>query len=554
MSPSLVPNTLIGARYRLVRRIGQGGMAEVWLAKDTSLDRDVAVKVMRAHHDDDHVGNERFRREAKASAALSSPNIVTVYDVVEDAGRQAVVMEYINGQSLRELLDKRHRISPGLTVHIGMAVATALDAAHAKDLVHRDIKPANILITPAGRVLLTDFGIAKTLSGNESDLTNDNIMMGTAKYLSPEQVSGKKLDGRADLYSLGLVLYECLAGRVPFVGGTDVETALARVQGDAPDILKIRPTLQPLVANIIHQMLARDPDQRQPSGEAVRAALYRAREIGLDGTPTGLTPPHGNAVPESAREILRDLEPATSPTTTPTTIPGEPVISNPTPRTKTERSTSSSRPVNKALEKRAHRITPTSMLAAAVAIGVVLAGMVLWRSVSSPSTKSPVASASTTPVATGPVNIVAVSSYDPDGDDNSENDDLIPNLLDGKSGTQWRTVCYGNNQFGSKKGVGFVAELSGRSTGTLSVDFGYGPWEVDVYGYSDTLPSKMESWGPALARSESDDPGEATFTISQPSQYVLVYLRLAARSPQCSTKNPFQGVVNGISFVSASAP
>ena len=554
MSPSLVPNTLIGARYRLVRRIGQGGMAEVWLAKDTSLDRDVAVKVMRAHHDDDHVGNERFRREAKASAALSSPNIVTVYDVVEDAGRQAVVMEYINGQSLRELLDKRHRISPSLTVHIGMAVATALDAAHAKDLVHRDIKPANILITPAGRVLLTDFGIAKTLSGNESDLTNDNIMMGTAKYLSPEQVSGKKLDGRADLYSLGLVLYECLAGRVPFVGGTDVETALARVQGDAPDILKIRPTLQPLVANIIHQMLARDPEQRQPSGEAVRAALYRAREIGLDGTPTGLTPPDGNAVPESAREILRDLEPATSPTTTPTTIPGEPVISNPTPRTKTERSTSSSRPVNKALEKRAHRITPTSMLAAAVAIGVVLAGMVLWRSVSSPSTKSPVASASTTPVATGPVNIVAVSSYDPDGDDNSENDDLIPNLLDGKSGTQWRTVCYGNNQFGSKKGVGFVAELSGRSTGTLSVDFGYGPWEVDVYGYSDTLPSKMESWGPALARSESDDPGEATFTISQPSQYVLVYLRLAARSPQCSTKNPFQGVVNGISFVSASAP
>ena len=554
MSPSLVPNTLIGARYRLVRRIGQGGMAEVWLAKDTSLDRDVAVKVMRAHHDDDHVGNERFRREAKASAALSSPNIVTVYDVVEDAGRQAVVMEYINGQSLRELLDKRHRISPSLTVHIGMAVATALDAAHAKDLVHRDIKPANILITSAGRVLLTDFGIAKTLSGNESDLTNDNIMMGTAKYLSPEQVSGKKLDGRADLYSLGLVLYECLAGRVPFVGGTDVETALARVQGDAPDILKIRPTLQPLVANIIHQMLARDPEQRQPSGEAVRAALYRAREIGLDGTPTGLTPPHGNAVPESAREILRDLEPATSPTTTPTTIPGEPVISNPTPRTKTERSTSSSRPVNKALEKRAHRITPTSMLAAAVAIGVVLAGVVLWRSVSSPSTKSPVASASTTPVATGPVNIVAVSSYDPDGDDNSENDDLIPNLLDGKSGTQWRTVCYGNNQFGSKKGVGFVAELSGRSTGTLSVDFGYAPWEVDVYGYSDTLPSKIESWGPALARSESDDPGEATFTISQPSQYVLVYLRLAARSPQCSTKNPFQGVVNGISFVSASAP
>ena len=285
----------------------------------------------------------------------------------------------------------------------------------------------------------------------------------------------------------------------------------------------------------------------------MRAALYHVRELGLDGTPTGLTPPYGNTMPVGARDILRDPTPATS-TTTPTTIPGEPVISNPIPRTDTARSTSSSRPVNKALEKRAHRITPTSMLAAAVAIGVVLAGVVLWRSVSSPSTKTPVASASTTPVATGPVNIVNVSSYDPDGDDNSENDDLIPNLRDGKSGTQWRTVCYGNNQFGSKNGVGFVAELSGRTTGTLSVDFGYAPWEVDVYGYSDTLPSKLESWGPALASSAGDNPGEATFTISQPSQFILVYLRSAARSPQCSTKNPFQGVVNDISFVSASAP
>jgi hypothetical protein len=209
--------------------------------------------------------------------------------------------------------------------------------------------------------------------------------------------------------------------------------------------------------------------------------------------------------------------------------------------------------VNKALEKRAHRITPTSMLAAAVVIGVVLAGVVLWRSVSSPST-TPVASASTTPVATGPVNIINVSSYDPDGDDNVENDDQLPNLIDGKSGTQWRTVCYGNDHFGSKNGVGFVAELSGRSAGTLSVDFGYAPWEIDIYGYSDTVPSKLASWGPALTSSASDNPGETTFNVSTPSQYVLVYLRSAARSPQCSTTNPFQGVINDISFVSASAP
>ena len=135
-------------------------------------------------------------------------------------------MQLVNGKSLRQLLDEQKRLSPDLTMHIGTCVAAALDAAHRAGMVHRDVKPGNILITPDGRVLLTDFGIAKGLEPSGDDLTSDNIMMGTAKYLSPEQVRGKRLDGRADLYSLGLVLYECLAGRVPFLGQTDADTAL----------------------------------------------------------------------------------------------------------------------------------------------------------------------------------------------------------------------------------------------------------------------------------------------------------------------------------------
>ena len=262
MASSLVPNTLIGARYRLEKRIGQGGMAEVWLANDISLSRKVAVKMMKAQHNNDPIVVERFRREAQAVGNLSHPNIVTVYDVVENDGQQAVIMEYVEGMTLREVLDQKTRLSPSLTIHIGMAIASALDAAHASGIVHRDIKPGNILLTQTGRVMLADFGIAKAVNATEADLTNQNIMMGTAKYLSPEQVRGKPLDVRADIYSLGLVLYECLAGRVPFSGESDVETALARVQREPTNLLKKRPNLPPPLTNFIHLMLQRDPERR----------------------------------------------------------------------------------------------------------------------------------------------------------------------------------------------------------------------------------------------------------------------------------------------------
>ena len=167
------------------------------------------------------------------------------------------------------------RFSPELTIHIGTCVAAALDAAHQAGLVHRDVKPGNILVTPDGRVLLTDFGIAKGLDGNGDDLTSENVMMGTAKYLSPEQVRGRKLDGRADLYSLGLVLYECLAGRVPFIGESDADTALARLQRDPTDLAQLRPNLPRGLYDIIHQLLARNPNRRPETGAELRTALQR---------------------------------------------------------------------------------------------------------------------------------------------------------------------------------------------------------------------------------------------------------------------------------------
>jgi serine/threonine-protein kinase len=259
-------------------------MAEVWLGTDLSLSRQVAIKLLKANLATDPVVAERFRREAIAVAQLNHPNIVAVYDAIEDNGRQAVVMQLVNGKSLRQLLDEQKKLSPELTIHIGSCVAGALDAAHQAGMVHRDVKPGNILITPDGRVLLTDFGIAKGLEPSGDDLTNDNIMMGTAKYLSPEQVRGKRLDGRADLYSLGLVLYECLAGRVPFLGQNDADTALARLQRDPTDITRLRPTLPTGLPELIHRLLARRPDHRYPSGAALRAALTEVSSRANDPT------------------------------------------------------------------------------------------------------------------------------------------------------------------------------------------------------------------------------------------------------------------------------
>ncbi|MGI9030143.1 MAG: protein kinase domain-containing protein, partial [Ilumatobacteraceae bacterium] len=332
---------VLAGRYRLERRLAQGGMAEVWVATDLSLDRKVAVKWLKPSLASDPVVAERFRREAIAVAGLTHPNIVAVHDVFEDHDRQAVVMQLVDGKSLRQLLDVQTRLSAELTIHIGTCVAAALDAAHHAGFVHRDVKPGNILVTPDGRIMLTDFGIAKGLDTSGDDLTSDNVMMGTAKYLSPEQVRGRKLDGRADFYSLGLVLYGCLAGRVPFLGETDADTALARLQRDPTDLARLRPTLPRGLVNIVHRLLSRNPNHRPTTGAELRAELARVATepspdlsmlasspmpAGMVGPPplartTGQQPRHrtvrsgipGEATPPGARTSRRDDTPDAGP-------------------------------------------------------------------------------------------------------------------------------------------------------------------------------------------------------------------------------------------------
>ena len=225
--PSLdsLTGRIIGGRYRLDRLIATGGMAQVWEATDETLARKVAVKLLHPHLAADESFVERFRREAVAAARLSHAAIVSIYDTCSDGDVEAIVMELVHGSTLRDYLNEHGPLEPGQAVAILAEVADALDTAHRGGVVHRDIKPANILLSTDGRVLVADFGIAKA----GTDLTATNTTLGTAKYLAPEQVEGGAVDARTDVYALGVVLYEALCGRAPFVADTEAATALARL-------------------------------------------------------------------------------------------------------------------------------------------------------------------------------------------------------------------------------------------------------------------------------------------------------------------------------------
>ncbi len=228
----------------------------------------------------------RFRNEAIAAAKLTHPGIVATYDTGDDDGTAYIVMELVEGTTLRRLIDERGRLPVPEAADIASQVADALEHAHRQGLVHRDIKPANVLVQPDGRVKVTDFGIAKAAGGD--DLTRTGTVVGTARYLAPEQVNGNKVDGRADVYALGLILYEMLAGSAPFAGDSDMATAVARLTNAPEPIRTARPEVSRHLEDVVARSLARDPEYRYQSAQAFKDALTP----GHDTAPTGaLAPP-----------------------------------------------------------------------------------------------------------------------------------------------------------------------------------------------------------------------------------------------------------------------
>jgi beta-lactam-binding protein with PASTA domain/tRNA A-37 threonylcarbamoyl transferase component Bud32 len=271
-------------RYEVQRAIAQGGMAEVFLARDQLLDRPVALKVLHPEYARDPTFVERFRREAQAAANLNHPNIVAIYDWGQDSGTYFIVMEYVEGRSLRDLMRAEGPLDANRAADIAVEVAAALSFAHNHGVVHRDVKPGNVLITPTGTVKVTDFGIAR--AGTSENLTQTGSVMGTATYFSPEQAQGLAVDGRSDVYSLGIVLYEMVTGLAPFTGDSPVAVAFKHVR-DAPTPPSERnSTIPPDFEQIVMTSLAKDPANRYQSADELRADLMRFRR----GRPLANTP------------------------------------------------------------------------------------------------------------------------------------------------------------------------------------------------------------------------------------------------------------------------
>ena len=309
MEPTKTPRVLSG-RYELSHLVARGGMAEVYRARDQLLDRPVALKVLFPELSVDRSFVERFRREAQAAANLSHPNIVPVFDWGEDNGTYFIVMEFVDGRALSSILRTAGPLHPDRAAEIAADVAGALAYAHRHGVVHRDVKPGNVLITEEGTIKVTDFGIARAVNTEES-LTQTGAVMGTATYFSPEQAEGMGVDSRSDIYSLGVVIFEMVTGRPPFLGDTPVAVASKHVREHPPAPREINPGVPPDLEAIILKCLAKSPDHRYATGDDLRIDLLRFREgraVGATSPPTGQHPSVGTT--QSVRAVGTQALPA----------------------------------------------------------------------------------------------------------------------------------------------------------------------------------------------------------------------------------------------------
>ena len=429
--------------------------------------------------------------------------------------------------------------------------------------------------------MLTDFGIAKGLEPTGDDLTNDNIMMGTAKYLSPEQVRGKRLDGRADLYSLGLVLYECLAGRVPFLGQNDADTALARLQRDPTDLTRLRPTLPNGLAELIHKLLARRPDQRFATGAAVRAALNDVTARSNDPTLVDQTGDHTGRAPLKGAPPARPTDPtrrgpydqgASTPVRAPAPEPvggyqpvrttgqqprtagrpaGAPMLS--ADRTPTGQSRIHARP-NREFE---HRRGPSMVVVGGLVLAAVIVSAILWTTLGAdddrgsqldtPSSAAPSDADGALLPNIGSSSFVAAVAYDPEGDDGQENNDQATFVLDGDRGTGWSTSCYASMSLGQKTGVGVVVTLPAPAAGRLLVDIASAPWTLQVFTtMNETVPDSIMGWGSPVATDSATEPDLISVPLTGAALHVLVLMQEGGPSDQCPADLPYRATLTEV--------
>lgn len=515
---------LLAGRYRLDAPLATGGMAQVWRCHDTVLGRAVAAKVLHPHLAGDQAFLTRFRREAVAAARLSHRSIVAIYDTVADQGHQAIIMELIEGRTLRTVLDQVHILPTTDVIEIGIQVAEALGEAHRGGVVHRDIKPGNILLCPDRRVMVTDFGIAK--AGEDTDLTVTGTLLGTAKYLSPEQVLGEEVDPRADLYSLGVVLFECLTGDPPFRAETDAATALARLHQDPPDLGQLRPELPTGLTELIHRLLARDPSQRPATALALRTAL-----AALTRTLPGGRPPTADST--------RVLEPGAH---------------NAGPAPEADRTISLVEEDEEGEEADGFLRSERSWIVPALVVlglagALVVAGLLFSRAagVDQDDGGGPVDSGaiSLSPITELVEPIIAdlrVLDRPELGGDGSENDHLLPLAHDGDTDTAWRSDTYHRARFGDlKPGLGLLIDLGGRArVNEVQLITDTDDWIVELF-VGDDFTGHPDLWGAPLAGGDRQS-GRETFDLAGAiGTHLLIWITDTGTSPATGA-NPGEDV------------
>jgi len=390
---------LIADRYEIKEIVGSGGMSSVYCAFDTLLERHVALKILHDQFGEDEEYVERFRREARAVAQLSHPNIVTVIDRGEEDGRQFIVFELIDGENLKELVGRVGPLPVRRVLELGAEVARALSFAHAQGLVHRDVKPQNVLLNGEGQAKVTDFGIVRSLDAVGQ--TETGTVLGTSHYVAPEQARGERVDAQTDVYSVGVVLYELLAGEVPYPGDNFLSVALKHVNDEVPSVLERRPDSPLRLASLIESCMAKLPAERPASMDAVVEELASCLAE-LDRKDGG-----------EATMIVR-AEPAAKPKRAP----------------------------RRRAPRKRFPVLPVlvgALLLAAVAIG----GIVLTRDGDDPAAAP-----------ADPVRLRGIASFDPDGD-GEEHSERVRDATDSDPATYWTTERY--DAF-SKPGVGLVLD------------------------------------------------------------------------------------------------
>ena len=465
-------------------------MAQVWRALDLTLDRWVAVKILHGHLADDASFVSRFRHEARAAARLNHRCIVAVYDTVSSEGVDAIVMELVRGKTLREHLEEHGALRPARAVEIAADVADALHAAHLSGIVHRDVKPANIILADDGRVLVADFGIAKAEGGG--DLTDTGSVLGTAKYVAPEQLRGHAADPRTDVYSLGAVLYEMLAGAPPFDSDTEAATALARLHQDPP-ALADRDTAVPLwLDTVVTKALDRRPDHRFPDASTMAEALR-----------------HGTAVDPGAPLVQPDDS---------TTV----LDLAPPPETGQDDQAAS-------VDRPRRRFAPVIVLLIVCAIAATVALMLFDDD--DPSTGpsgSPGGSTESLPPTR--LAIAEGRAFDPLGTGTpGENNSLLPQALDGDPETAWRTEGYRSPTMDPKAGVGYHVVLDASSTvEAIQITSPSAGWDATVYAATDPGDS-LESWGEPRTTIAGVEAGKTTIEVDgvEAGHVLIWFTRLA---------------------------